>query len=104
MEVDYTLLGLAIKQIRLSRKMTQEQLGKLAGVGNSCISRIEAGERAFSIPKVNALGEALKIPTAWIYFLATDARGVGPLNEAIRNLQELIRIEIGVDLKITGGP
>ena len=35
------LIGMAIKQTRLKRRMTQEELGKLIGVQKAQISRIE---------------------------------------------------------------
>jgi len=35
------LIGMAIKQTRLERRMTQEELGKLIGVQKAQISRIE---------------------------------------------------------------
>lgn len=43
-EIELFLIGLAIKQARQSKKLTQEELGKLVGVQKAQISRIENGK------------------------------------------------------------
>lgn len=43
-ELNTFLIGEAIKQARLSKKLTQEDLGKLIGVQKAQISRIENGK------------------------------------------------------------
>lgn len=36
--------GIALKRARLSRKLTQDQLGSLSGIGRTHVNRIETGE------------------------------------------------------------
>ncbi len=43
-EVNYFLIGEAIKQTREAKSLTQEQLGELMGVKRAQISKIESGK------------------------------------------------------------
>lgn len=43
-DLDTFLIGEAIKQARLKKQLTQEQLGKLVGVQGAQISKIESGK------------------------------------------------------------
>ena len=61
--IDYKMVGLRIRAVRLEKKLTQEKLAEAAGVGVTHISHIETGN---SIPSlqvtveiVNALGCSL---------------------------------------------
>lgn len=54
-------LGEAIREARLSRNMTQEQLGKKVGVQKSQISRLENG-RSVSLSSMARLFRAMNIP------------------------------------------
>ncbi len=61
-ELRIDLLGQTIKQVRLDRKLTQEQLGELVGVKKSQISKIE-----------NSLTDA-RLETILKVFKALDAK------------------------------
>lgn len=50
--IDYKFLGSRIKAIRLEKKITQERLAEIAGVGVTHISHIETGN---SIPSLQVL-------------------------------------------------
>ncbi|MBR2131784.1 MAG: helix-turn-helix transcriptional regulator [Oscillospiraceae bacterium] len=50
--IDYKAVGSRIRAVRLSRKMTQEQLAEAVGVGVTHISHIETGN---SIPSLQVL-------------------------------------------------
>ena len=58
--IDYMDIGMRIKEIRLQKKMTQEQLAEAVGVGTTHISHIETGNTKASIQVlidiINALG------------------------------------------------
>lgn len=43
-EIDMFLVGKALREARLSKRLTQEELGKLVGVQKAQISRIENGK------------------------------------------------------------
>ena len=47
--VDYKDIGMRIKEVRLQKKMTQEQLAEAVGVGTTHISHIETGNTKASI-------------------------------------------------------
>jgi transcriptional regulator with XRE-family HTH domain len=55
------LLGARIKELRLSKNMSQRQLGKNLGVGNSTISSIERGTRNMTVQMLERIAEALDI-------------------------------------------
>ena len=56
-------LGEAIKQARLSKNLTQEQLGQKVGIQKSQISRLELG-KSISLPSITRLFKAMGIPIA----------------------------------------
>lgn len=56
-------IGEAIKNVRLSQSMTQEQLGEKVGVKKSQISRIERGY-SITIPTMSKVLSALGVSTA----------------------------------------
>lgn len=49
-DVDNFLSGEAIKKVRESKNLTQEQLGELMGVQKAQISRIESGKIVPALP------------------------------------------------------
>lgn len=63
-------LGEAIKEARLSKNMTQEQLGEKIGVQKSQISRLEKG-RSVSLSSMARVFRAMNIP------LSLEIGGIG---------------------------
>ncbi|MBK7030872.1 MAG: helix-turn-helix transcriptional regulator [Bacteroidales bacterium] len=59
-ELQLELIGLAIKQSRKERKLTQEELGKLIGVKKSQISRIESNASNVTIDTLIRVFNALQ--------------------------------------------
>ena len=59
-ELQMDLIGKAIKQTRLERQMTQEELGKLIGVQKSQISRLENNASNATIDTLMRVFTALK--------------------------------------------
>ena len=51
--------GLRVRQLRLSRGLSQEALADLAGVHRTYVGSIERGERNISFLNIEALAEAL---------------------------------------------
>lgn len=64
-------LGRFIRQVRLSRGLTQAQLALYTGIGQAEISRIENGERKTPSPEyLRKIGEVLHIPPRQLLVLA----------------------------------
>jgi len=59
-ELKIDLIGKAIKQTRLERKLTQEELGKLIGVQKAQISRLENNASNVSMDTLIRVFTALK--------------------------------------------
>ena len=59
-ELQLELLGDMIKQVRLERKLTQEQLGKLIGVQKAQISKLESNTTNVTIETIIKVFKALK--------------------------------------------
>jgi DNA-binding XRE family transcriptional regulator len=58
-ELNLELLGDVVKQTRLKRKLTQEQLGKFIGVQKAQISKIENGKKNVTIDTIQKVFSAL---------------------------------------------
>lgn len=56
--VDYKDIGMRIRTVRKSRKMTQEQLAEAVGVGVTHISHIETGN---SIPSLKVMIDIINV-------------------------------------------
>ncbi len=69
-EIQAYHIGEAIKQARLAKKLTQEQLGERVGVQKSQISRLERG-KSITLTSMMRVFRAMGIPT----FL--EMQGVG---------------------------
>jgi HTH-type transcriptional regulator/antitoxin HipB len=59
-ELQMDLIGKAIKQTRQKRKLTQEELGKLIGVQNAQISRLESNAGNATVDTLMRVFSALK--------------------------------------------
>lgn len=54
-------LGAEVRGLRSKRGLSQEQLGALSGIGKRTLIRLEAGERAMSMPQLYKICIALGI-------------------------------------------
>lgn len=59
--MDYRELGRRVRQRRVMREMTQEDLAKKAGISCSFVGHIERGEKKFSIETLVTICNALEI-------------------------------------------
>jgi HTH-type transcriptional regulator/antitoxin HipB len=59
-ELQMELIGKAIKQTRMERKLTQDELGKLIGVQKAQISRLESSAGNVTIDTLMRVFSALK--------------------------------------------
>lgn len=55
-------IGIRVKQLRLERKLSQDELAVYSGVSSSVLRGIEAGRENFTIETLMALAEALDKP------------------------------------------
>ena len=61
MSIDYEIIGSRIREIRKSKKMTQEKLAELSGVEPSNISHIERAATKLSLPTLVNIANALEV-------------------------------------------
>lgn len=64
-EMNVFLIGEAIRKARLSKNLTQEQLGEMIGVKRAQVSRIEKG-RNLTLTTISKVFKAMNIP-AWLH-------------------------------------
>jgi transcriptional regulator with XRE-family HTH domain len=88
MDDSHRSLGAAIAEARIAAGITQEELGHLAGLGQSVVSRIEAGLRKVEALELVAIAATLGInlselvatseePVVLALRIASDNQGVG---------------------------
>nr|WP_295972802.1 helix-turn-helix transcriptional regulator [uncultured Bacillus sp.] len=65
----YHIIGIAIREERRKRGITQQELSELIGVSKSYISKIEAPNctKSFSLEVLFDICEALKIPVSTLF-------------------------------------
>lgn len=61
MELNYTLIGIRIKRIRMSRKITQDKLSEMSDISPQHLSQIESGKTKLSLPTLVNICNALDI-------------------------------------------
>ena len=59
-ELQIEIIGNLIRQTRLERNLTQEELGRIVGVGKSQISKLEKNAGNVSIQTIKKIFNALK--------------------------------------------
>lgn len=83
-EIDYGKLGLRIKEVRLRRKLTQDNLAEMVGCNTSHISNIENNYTKASLNVLLAIANALDTS---IDYLLTEQYG----NESLAIENEILR-------------
>lgn len=61
MAIDYKSIGNRIKRYRMDKKLSQEDLAAMTGIGFKHISNIESGVRGVSLEKVVDIANALDV-------------------------------------------
>lgn len=62
-ELNYALIGMRIKKIRKSKKMTQEKLSELSNISPQHLSQIESTRTKLSLPTLINICNALNVTT-----------------------------------------
>ncbi len=63
-KVNAYYVGEAIRKMRQTQNLTQEQLGERVGVQKAQISKLEKGKSVITLPTMSRIFQALGIPTA----------------------------------------
>lgn len=63
MELNYQLIGIRIRKLRKSRKMTQERLSELSGISPQHLCQIESAKTKLSLPAMVNICNALNVTT-----------------------------------------
>ncbi len=90
------LLGQRIKEIRLSRKMTQEQLSELTDIGASSISKIESGHFHPTDENLERIANALNIQPYKLYMFNHNKN----TKELLLEIDNLISLASEDEIKI----
>jgi transcriptional regulator with XRE-family HTH domain len=64
-------IGKAIKELRKSKDLSQEELANKAGMAQASLSKIENGKRP-GIITLNKISEALQVPESLIYAMGLE--------------------------------
>lgn len=59
-------IGNKIKQTRLQRKLTQQQIADECGISKSMLSRIENGHKATAVATLSKISECLNVSLSWL--------------------------------------
>lgn len=54
--------GANLKDVRLSKGLSQEDLADLCGLHRTCVGSVERGERSISIDNMERLADSLEVP------------------------------------------
>ena len=70
MAIDYSIIGSRIKQARLAKNMTQEDLADKIDISVAFLSRVERGNSHINLKRLNQLCDLLDV---WVGFLLNGA-------------------------------
>ena len=88
-------VGARIKQLRLGRRLTQEQLAERAGLSYKFIGEVERGRGNPTLTTLAALSEALGVGLVDLLGIETDRPRLSPrqasqVREALQSLENLV--------------
>lgn len=61
-----------MKQIRLRKKLTQQQVADQCQISKSMLSKIENGQSASAVATLSKISEVLEVPLSWVLDEKTD--------------------------------
>ena len=74
--IDYVALGKRIKEKRIERKLTQEQLGEICELSSAHVGHIERGTRILSVDVLFKISQALKVSVDYLLFDSIDNNNI----------------------------
>ena len=89
MKLDSTVLGKRIREARLKRKLTQEQLSEKADIGLYYLGEIERGVKSPSLKVFIAIASALDVSTDFLLRDSVSTGNVYVNNEITQKLDRL---------------
>lgn len=66
MAIDYSVIGSRIKQARLAKKMTQEDLADQIDISVAFLSRVERGNSHINLKRLNQLCDLLDVSEGYL--------------------------------------
>jgi len=90
-EINYEKLGLKIKDIRQSRKLTQDKLAELVGCNTSHISNIENNHTKVSLNVLLSIANALNTSIDYLLSDQYENTSLALENEILRALKDCDR-------------
>ncbi|MBB4824858.1 transcriptional regulator with XRE-family HTH domain [Sporosarcina luteola] len=100
-------IGKRIKNIRLKKKMTQQEVADLAGITKSHISKIENGLTTPALVTLSKIAKALDSPTSWfieqeehgeLTIVRKENREIGKEDNGIGYDYELLANKVGMSV------
>jgi len=88
MPIEPATLGKAIKKVRTIRGLTQKEVAEKARLTVNYLSLVETGERSITTESLNAIAEALEVPTQWISFLGGEVQALKRDRSQFREVDE----------------
>jgi transcriptional regulator with XRE-family HTH domain len=64
--INLETIGKKIKELRLRKKLTQQQVADLSGISKSMLSKIENGQTASAVATLSKISEALDVSLSWL--------------------------------------
>ncbi|ODS32297.1 MAG: two component response regulator [Candidatus Scalindua rubra] len=80
------LFGTRIKELRMIRKLTQEQLAAKAGISAKYMSRIEIGQHFPSLDILTKLTSALNVELKDFFEFSHEAKNIRELKKGLNEL------------------
>lgn len=87
-EINYQKLGLKIKEIRISRGLTQDTLAEMVSCNTSHISNIENNHTKVSLNVLLAIANALNTSIDYLLFDQYENSSLALDNEILRAIQD----------------
>lgn len=94
--IDYTALGKRIKEKRISKGLTQEQLGEICELSAAHIGHIERGTRILSVEVLFRISQALDTSIDWLVFDSVENKHM--LNEIDSVLKDTDKAKVNTFL------
>ena len=66
MAIDYDVIGARIKEVRVSKNLTQENLAEKVNVSVAFLSRIERGSSRINLKRLNQICDCLNVSEGYI--------------------------------------
>ncbi len=85
---DNIAVGLRIRNLRESKKLTREALSGLSGVSTQFQAAIETGSKSMTIQTLRKLASALNVSTDFIVYGVNNSREASPIDKLIQGLSQ----------------